>query len=527
MPMMKNVVGLDLGSHAIKAVELRQTLRGLEPVQLRLHPQTDTETDRSEVLRRFFRLHHLPLEHVVCALPGDRLSSRRLDFPFRDRRKLAHAVPFEVEGEVPFPMEDILVDWEIVGGDRSQAIVSAAIAQRKHVAELLEELKEANCDPRILEAEGFALGNLSNLFDLPGTRLLADIGHRKTSLCLMVDGKAVATRSLPVGGRALTEAIAKDCQWTLEDAERAKCEEGIFQLGLDSTTPAALSVVDRIAREIVRTLQSLESILGGSPESQVVELTLFGGTAKLHRIDEYLSERTGISAARLALPPGEEGAALVAGGDPVLFAPAIALALRGTARATTRMNFRQDEFAYRTDLRQFFGRDLRTTAALAAGVVLLMGTSVATSITLDARQARRLEAQVAQIYAEAFPDQPSPSNPIAAMRQAGVRTRDRADFLGVYGGNRSALDLLSELSRRIPADLDVKFEEVTIDRRVVRIKVYATSFEAADRITAQLVEADPFREAKIDGEVKSSRKRPGMVFNLTIPLTVPGERGES
>ena len=243
MPMMKNVVGLDLGSHAIKAVELRQTLRGLEPVQLRLHPQTETETERSEVLRRFFRLHHLPLEHVVCALPGDRLSSRRLDFPFRDRRKLAHAVPFEVEGEVPFPMEDILVDWEIVGGDRTQAIVSAAIAQRKHVAELLEELKEANCDPRILEAEGFALGNLSNLFDLPGTRLLADIGHRKTSLCLMVDGKAVATRSLPVGGRALTEAIAKDCQWTLEDAERAKCEEGIFQLGLDSTTPANFEIL--------------------------------------------------------------------------------------------------------------------------------------------------------------------------------------------------------------------------------------------------------------------------------------------
>jgi general secretion pathway protein L len=527
MPVMKNVVGLDLGSHAIKAVELRQTLRGLEPVQLRLHPQAEADSERPEVLRRFFRLHHLPLDHVVCALPGDSLSSRRLEFPFRDRRKLASAVPYEVEGEVPFEMEDILVDWEIVGGDRPQTIVAASIAQRRHVADLLAQLREANCDPRVLEAEGFALGNLSSLFDLPGTRLLADIGHRKTALCLMIDGRAVATRSLPVGGRALTGAIAKDHQWQLEDAERAKCEDGIFQLGLGSATGSAQTVVDRVAREIVRTLQAFEPILGGSAESQVSALTLVGGTAKLHRLDEYLSERTGISATLLALPPEEEGSALVAGGDPVLFAPAIALALRGTARATTRMNFRQEEFAYRTDLRRFFGRDMRTTAALAAGVVILMGTGVATSITLDARRAGRLEAQVAQIYQEAFPDQAVPSNPIAAMREAGVKTRERADFLGVYGGNRSALDLLAELSLRIPADLEVKFEEVTIDRRVIRIKVYATSFEAADRITASLAEATSFREAKIDGEVKSSRKRPGMVFNLTIPLAVPGEGSTS
>ena len=186
---MKNVLGLDLGSHSIKAVELRQTLRGLEPVQLRLHPRVDSEVGLAEEVRRLVRLHHLPVEHVVCALAGDRLSSRRLEFPFRDRKKLRQAVPFEVEGEVPFAIEDVLVDWQIVGGERTQATVAAAIAQRKDITSLLAELAEANCEPRILEAEGFALANLASLFDLPGTRLVADIGHRKTTLCLLTDGK--------------------------------------------------------------------------------------------------------------------------------------------------------------------------------------------------------------------------------------------------------------------------------------------------------------------------------------------------
>ncbi len=523
MPMMKNVVGLDLGSHSIKAVELRQTLRTLEPAQLRLHPSTDDESDLPELLRRFFRTHHLPAEHVIAAVPGHHISSRRLEFPFGDRRKLAGAVPFEVEGEVPFPIEDLLVDWEVIRGDRNHAVVAAAVVQRKHVAELVSELSLANCDPRVLEAEGFVLANLATLFDLPGTRLLADLGHRKTTLCLLIDGKAVATRTLPVGGEAITQALARDRGVDLEVAEQSKCEDGIFQLGFNSSSPGALAVVDRIAREIIRTLESLEAVIGGAADARVSAVTLMGGTAKLHRLDEYLGQRMGLPCEKLALPASEEGAALVAGGDPLLFAPAIALALRGTTRVATRMNFRQQEFAYRTDFRQYFGKEIRPTAILAAGVVALLGASVVTQIVLDSRRAARLEQQVAQLYSEAFPDEPVPDNPIAAMRAAGVRARDRADFLGVYGGNRSALDLLAELSRRVPADLEVKFEEVSIDRRVIRIKVFSTSFEAADRLESQLAASDPFREAKIDGEVKASRRRDGKTFNLTIPLAVPGE----
>ena len=523
MPMMKNVLGLDLGSHSIKAVELRQTLRGLEPVQLRLHPRVDSEVGLAEEVRRLIRLHHLPVEHVVCALPGDRLSSRRLEFPFRDRKKLRQAVPFEVEGEVPFAIEDLLVDWQIVGGDRTQATVAAAIAQRKHITSLLEELAEANCDPRILEAEGFSLANLASLFDLPGTRLVADIGHRKTTLCLLTEGRVISTRTAPIAGMALTEAIARDHDWSVGDAERSKCEDGIFDSGFGSNSESALSVLDRISREMVRTLGALEPLLGGSPQSQVSAITLIGGSSKLHRVDEYLSERTGIPTSRLALPAQDEGAALVAGGDPALFAPAIALALRGTAQAASKMNFRQGEFAYRTDLRQVFGREIRTTAALAACFVALLGATAATSITLDSRRARTLEQEVGELYSEIFADESVPANPIAAMRSAGTQARARADFLGVYGGNRSALDLLAELSKRLPQDLEVKFEEVSIDRRIVRIKVSAKSFEAADLLTTQLAASEPFLEAKIDGEVKASRKRDVKIFNVTIPLTIPGE----
>jgi general secretion pathway protein L len=359
---------------------------------------------------------------------------------------------------------------------------------------------------------------LSALFDLSGTRLVVDLGHRKTTLCLLVDERPVAARTIAVAGMALTQAIARDRGLTVADAERTKCEEGLFRDGLESDSPGALEVLDRIAREILRTLEGAEPLLGGPSASRVDGITLIGGTARLHRIDEYLSERTGIATQRLVLPPRSEGAALVASGDPVLFAPALALALRATGETRTRIDFRREEFAYRTNLRQLFGPELRLTGILAGAAALLLMVSVGTAISLESRRAARLEAEMQRLYSEVFPGEPTPDRPLAAMRDAVHAARERADFLGVYGGSRSALDLLAELSRRVPPDLDVRFEELSIDRRVVRIQVFARSFEAADRLTSELAREAPFTSAKVASEIKTDRKRGGQTFSLNISL---------
>lgn len=517
MPMMKDVLGLDLGTHTIKAVEFRQTLRGLEPVQLRIHPLADPEAPLADTLERFLRMHQLPTEHVTSAIAGDRLSTRRLTFPFRDKKKLAQAVPFEVEGQIPFDLDEVLVDWELVGGDRSHAEVVATIAPRAEVARTLELLRRAGCEPRVLEAEGLVLGNLAPFFGLIGTRLVADIGHRKTNLCLLRDGSPVASRTVPLAGRALTEAIAKDRRLEPEDAERTKCEDGIFHLGFESNSPGAVGVLDRLAREIVRFLESLEPVLGGPAEDRVAAITLCGGSARLHRIDEYLAERTGVAAARLSLPPDAAGSAVMASGDPLVLAPAIALALRGTAEARTRMNFRQAEFAYRTDLRQFLGRDLRPTAWLGAAALVLLALAAGTSIALESRRAARLESEVGRLYAEAFPGRPQPSSVVGAMRSAVEEAHERAAFLGVYRGNLSALDLLTELSRAVPQDLEVRFGELAIDRNAIRINVYTESFEAADRLRGVLASNPVFADTRVTSEIttdKSGRKS----FTLSIRL---------
>jgi len=519
--LMRRILGLDLGSHTIKAVELRQTLRGVEVGQLRsltVHEASEGDTDSpplAQQLRRFASLYRLPGEYVVAALPGDRVTGRRLVLPFRERRRLAQAVPFELEGEMPFALEDVVVDWDVVRSEGQRAEVIALAVPRVEVGRQLETLREAGLEPRTLEVEGLVLGNLAALFPQPGTKLYVDIGHRKTTLTLCADGKPLAMRTVPIAGRALTQAMAKERGLVWNEAEGVKCEEGI------ESSAAAHFVIDRLAREIVRTLGGFEGYLAGL--APLESLTLLGGSGRLHRMDELLAERVGLPAIRTTFPRGEAGSALVAGGDPLVFSNALALALRGTLGASTRMNLRQEEFAYRIDLRQI-GRELTVTARLAALALGLGAAVLGTSVVIQSRRAGALERELGTLYAQVFPGKSPPANVATAMREAVRAAHERADALGVYRGNLSALDLLSEISARVPQNLEVVFEELSIDRQMVHIRGYSKSFEGVDRLRTELSKFEPFSQIQVS-EIQSDEKHGGKSFSVTISLAQKGESG--
>ena len=122
MPFLKNVLGLDLGSHSIKAVELAQGLRTVEVV--RFHAELrDPEQSLAGQLSRMLITHSFHRDNVVAALRGDRVSVRRLSFPFAEKRRIAQAVPFELEDQVPFDIGDMVIDWGLVQREGAQAQV--------------------------------------------------------------------------------------------------------------------------------------------------------------------------------------------------------------------------------------------------------------------------------------------------------------------------------------------------------------------------------------------------------------------
>jgi general secretion pathway protein L len=533
--MLGRCIGLDLGSHSIKVVELRQTLRGVELARLHAIPLPAEAPPAAEddeaaavlgaapaaALREWARGTPLGGGRLVCAIPGDRVTRRHMHLPFRDRRRVGQAVPYEVESETPFDLEDVFVDWELVGSGRAGAEVVATVVPRAEVARRLAALRALGLAPRVLEVEGLVLANLATLLDLPGTRLVIDLGHRKTTLCLLVGGTPRAARTLPIGGLHLTRAIARERGIGLEQAEEIKCREGVLPTpGMLATgSPAAMRVLDLLLRDLARSFGSFEVQLGAPAEKAIEAITLIGGGARLARIEQILAERTGIPTARLAVPPGPATGALLAAGDPLRFAPALALALRGSFQTRTRTNFLQGEFAPRLDLRGL-GRQLRGTGLLAAAALVLALAVGASRIGLESRRARVLEAELARIWSEAQPGRPVPADVPRALEQSLREARQRADLLGIYGGSLSALDLLAEISRLVPADLTLVFEELSIDGQVVRVRGHTSSYAAVDQLRGALATFPSFADIRVS-EIQADSTRGGNNFNVTISLVRP------
>ncbi len=382
----------------------------------------------------------------MTAIPGDRVARRAIHFPFRDRRRIAQAVPFEVENETPFDLDDVFVDWELVGeatrrGRRGRDRGAARARSRAR----LEALRDAGLGARVLEVEGLALANLATFVEMPGTRLLVDLGHRKTTLCLLVDGVARAARTLPLGGRLLTEAIARETQPRVGRRRDARSAATASSAPISRPTrPATERALARLVRELVRTIGGFESALGAPPEKAIDEITLLGGGARL-----AARRRVPVRAARdplrallgaagrgdRRLPRGRRSAALRAG--------ARARAARHASRARTRMNFLQDEFAPRLDLRRIAGQFRGSLVLAAIALALLLGSGVARIAVQGQRAAAPRGGARADLEPGAAGQADARRTSSRALDGALREAQQRADFLGIYGGNLSALDVLT------------------------------------------------------------------------------------
>ena len=508
--LTRPVIGLDLGSHSVKAVELRQAFRS--PATARAFSCPLAGRSVAEVVAELIRTHDLDSQGCVAAVRSDRLSVRSMQFPTTSRRNLAQAVPLSIEDHLPFDADEVVIDWTLASTDRGNARVLAAIASRNEISQLVQNLQEGGCDPRVVDCEGLVLANLSTAFELPGTRILADLGHSKSTFCLLHDGQALGSHAVLTAGRHLSQALAEERNIHVDEAEEIKCEAALLSTGDSQHSPKVAALIERIANEIIRFVSSadLHAPLG------IEEITLMGGTAQLEGIEDFLESRTSLPVRKLALPREEAGLGLVAAGSPVVFAPTIALALRGSGSRTSQLNFRREEFSRPINIASYF-KDFGATATLVAVLALFTLLNLGTRAYLDSSRANHIEAQVQEMFRAAIPTDAPATNPVAALRNALNDAKDRAEFLGVYRGNLSALDLLTEISQRVPPDLDVVFEELSIDRQTIRVRVFTESFEAADRLGAELADFEPFSETRI-GSIETDKRSGRKKFDVTISL---------
>lgn len=235
---------------------------------------------------------------VRYAISGQSVFTRFVKLPPLDDDNIEQLVTFEAQQHVPFPLDEVVWDYEVLESAGEKEVVIVAIK-----GEALDELNESVTSTGLATAEvDVAPMALYNAFRAayPGTEepvLLIDIGAKATDL-LYIEGKRFFTRSVNRGGVSITSAIAKEYGVPFAEAEAHKTQSGLVALGgghteqLDETTAALATTIrnalGQLPAEIARTTNYYRSQHGGNAPKRII---LAGGGANLPYTKEFFEEK--------------------------------------------------------------------------------------------------------------------------------------------------------------------------------------------------------------------------------------------
>jgi general secretion pathway protein L len=327
-----------------------------------------------------------------------------------------------------------------------------------------------------------------------GPVAVIDMGHTRTHVCVVAGGKPVYARSIPRGGREVTEAIARAWNLPRDQAEQAKHQSGFVASAAEPAgTDQQRQMHDVVARELAalgrelrRTVQSCRAKAGATPARAL----LVGGGSRLGGVASFLSEFLGMPVQRLGAEQarallGDKLAAVGAPADTAAVAVGLTLECAG---GRPRFDLRQGELVYKADLS--FLRE-KAPALMVAVVVLLAFVTFNGFAELYKlrRSEAALETRLALETTAAFGEALGAS---AAMDRMGGKTEVKKSPLP----RMTAYDILLELNTKLPDRSKVTLDVEKLDIRQGKITLEATAKTSPeiDDVEEALKQVECFKE---------------------------------
>lgn len=310
----KAFVGLDLGHHSIKAVQLDRTPSGWKVTRAATAP-TPPETIKDGVvvdpqamgaaIRALLKDAHISASSAHIAVAGGSVVVRTVRIPTMPETTLRKSIKFEASRYVPSTVADSHIEFEILGPcaeDETQMDVLIVAAPKDVVESRVKACEAAGLEVEAVDVEPFAAYRAIVETDeengwLGGTLAIVDVGASTTNMSVVQEGVFVMTRSIPNGGTTLTEALKSYFKLSEDDAESGKRQLNVADL-LDESRPKEnppLRVLqphlDDLVREIRRSLNYYQSQQTDANGPAVTRILITGGGAKLNGLAEYVSQK--------------------------------------------------------------------------------------------------------------------------------------------------------------------------------------------------------------------------------------------
>ncbi|MCX7818093.1 MAG: type IV pilus assembly protein PilM [Kiritimatiellae bacterium] len=236
---------------------------------------------------------------VLISVPGQQVFSRFVKLPPVSRDKVLQMVQYEAQQNVPFPISEVVWDYQFLGSGVGAIDVMLAAMKAELVEQVVDVAMKAGLRPQLVDVAPLALYNAVrySYSELPPCTLVIDIGARSTDL-IFIEENRVFNRSIPVGGNAITQQIAREFDLPFAEAEQLKKTHAFVGLGgayeapasqvADKVSKTVRSVMTRLHSEITRSINFYRTQQSGG-EPKLALLT--GGSSIITYADEFLKEK--------------------------------------------------------------------------------------------------------------------------------------------------------------------------------------------------------------------------------------------
>ena len=302
----KALVGLDIGSSAVKAVELkpagksyRVTAFGTQPIP------PDSIVDGAiidagavaDAIRRIFEGNKAFKAKDVCAsLSGNAVIVKKITLPVMTESELAESIYWEAEQYIPFDIQDVNLDYQILdpgtGPDsRGSMDVLLVAAKKEKIGDYTSVIAQAGRTPVIVDVDAFALQNAYDVnYGLEADRVvvLMNAGASAININILQGDQSVFTRDISMGGNAYTEAVQKELDLPFDAAEQLKKGIPVDGATFEDAQPVLRAVTENVLLEIQKTFDFFKAT---ASSDQMDRIMLSGGASRVDGFREMLQER--------------------------------------------------------------------------------------------------------------------------------------------------------------------------------------------------------------------------------------------
>lgn len=302
----KDLVGIDIGSRAVKVVQLRE-VRGCWHLQAigmtSLPPEAIVDNaimDSSaviDVVKSLVSTLNISAKNIATSISGHSVIIRKIQLPIMTEDELATSIVFEAEQYIPFDISEVFLDFHIIGSDANDATmmnVFLVAAKKDFVNDHIAIFRECGLAPVVMDIDSFAVQNAFELnysLDEDEVAGIVNMGASGMNVSVIKDGAPIFTRDIQLGGNVLNEEIQKQFGLGSADAERVKLGQEISGVDPQDVAEVVLNATEMLAQEVQR---SLDFFTATATDDKIHCLYITGGIAQLPQVRLALENRLGI-----------------------------------------------------------------------------------------------------------------------------------------------------------------------------------------------------------------------------------------